>query len=55
MLWVLVPVLRDGSSVDMAQHMLPRLPCHPKLHSHVRSVVVSAQAFTDTNLSCAVI
>ena len=55
MLWVLVPVLRDGSLAGMTQHVLPRLPCHSKLHSHVMSVVVSAQAFTDTNLSCAVI
>lgn len=55
MLWVLVPVLRDGSLAAMTQHMPPRLLFHSKLHSHIMSMVVSALAFTDTNLSCAVI
>lgn len=52
---VLVPGLRDGSVAGMTQHVLPRLPCHSQLHSHVMSMVVSARAFTDTNLSRPVI
>lgn len=49
MLWVLALLLSDGSFAGMTQHALPRLPCHSRLHSHVTSMVVSAQASTDTN------